>query len=126
VPSSLSIWIQRAGRAGRSPQINARAILMVEKSMFRWQKKKRKNNDNDNSDESGASDDDDETDSEEVGRDSETMEWGKKVEPDLRKWIETKECRREIADKYFNNPPDRRREYFHLLLLLTAELTKIT
>ena len=67
---------------------------MVEKSMFRWQKKRWKNN-NDN----------DEFDSEEVGRDSETMEWGNKTEPDLQIWIEIKECRHEIADKYFNNPP---------------------
>jgi len=40
VPSSLLVWIQRAGRAGRSPNINAQAILMVEKSMFQRKKVK--------------------------------------------------------------------------------------
>lgn len=40
VPTSLSIWNQRYGRAGRSIDIQASAILLVEKSMF--QRKKRK------------------------------------------------------------------------------------
>ncbi|KAJ3483954.1 hypothetical protein NLJ89_g12020 [Agrocybe chaxingu] len=42
VPSSLSVWIQRAGRAGRSPHIKARAILLYEKSMFETQKTRKK------------------------------------------------------------------------------------
>lgn len=32
VPMSLSVWLQRAGRAGRSPHVQARAILLVESS----------------------------------------------------------------------------------------------
>lgn len=62
-------------------------------------------------DESDDSDDDsDDSDSGSIGGDSETMEWGKKVEPELRRWIVTEECRRDVADEYFNNPPQRRRE----------------
>lgn len=34
VPDSLSVWIQRAGRAGRDPNIQARAALIAEKSLF--------------------------------------------------------------------------------------------
>ncbi|KAF8812628.1 P-loop containing nucleoside triphosphate hydrolase protein [Phlegmacium glaucopus] len=41
VPLSLTIWMQRAGRAGRSQEVNACAILLFEKSIFQHQKKKR-------------------------------------------------------------------------------------
>ncbi|KAJ6615041.1 hypothetical protein B0H10DRAFT_1673239, partial [Mycena sp. CBHHK59/15] len=34
VPASLSIWMQRAGRAGRNILIFARAILLVQPSVF--------------------------------------------------------------------------------------------
>jgi superfamily II DNA helicase RecQ len=115
VPSSLSVWIQRAGRAGRSPVINARAILLVEKSMFQWRKKRRmRRRVGDGSEESGSevdeqeSEDDEEED--EIGADSNKMEYGKKVELELRRWIECENCRRDIADKYFNNPPVRKSE----------------
>ena len=93
--------------------------------MFRWQKKRQKNDNNNDTDESEELDNNDGIDGEEVGGNSEMMEWGMKVELDLWRWIEMKECRCEIADKYFNNPPERRHEYFHLLLLLTVELTTI-
>ncbi|KAF6740968.1 P-loop containing nucleoside triphosphate hydrolase protein [Ephemerocybe angulata] len=38
VPTSLSVWVQRAGRAGRLPSIQAQAILLVEKSVFKRKK----------------------------------------------------------------------------------------
>ncbi|KAF9239710.1 hypothetical protein BU15DRAFT_46435 [Melanogaster broomeanus] len=69
VPLSLTTWLQRAGRAGRSPHVQARAILLVESSVLR-----------------------------------------RKVEPVLREWVETEDCRREIADRFFDNPPGRSRE----------------
>ncbi|KAJ7635918.1 hypothetical protein B0H17DRAFT_902354, partial [Mycena rosella] len=34
VPSSLAVWTQRAGRAGRSPDLRTCAIMLVERSMF--------------------------------------------------------------------------------------------
>lgn len=42
VPCSLSVFKQRIGRAGRSPDIQARAILLVEEKMFARQKRRRK------------------------------------------------------------------------------------
>ncbi|KIO28655.1 hypothetical protein M407DRAFT_71597, partial [Tulasnella calospora MUT 4182] len=35
VPGSLSIWIQRAGRAARNPSLQGLATLIVEKSVCR-------------------------------------------------------------------------------------------
>ncbi|KAJ6449366.1 P-loop containing nucleoside triphosphate hydrolase protein [Mycena sanguinolenta] len=42
VPASLPIWYQRKGRAVRSPDLQGRAILLVEKSMFQRKKKHKK------------------------------------------------------------------------------------
>lgn len=42
VLSSLLVWMQRAGRAGRSPGIQAEAILFVKESVFKKRKMKRK------------------------------------------------------------------------------------
>ncbi|KAJ7591736.1 P-loop containing nucleoside triphosphate hydrolase protein [Mycena floridula] len=41
VPSSLTVFIQRMGRAGRLSSIRARAVLLVEKSMFQRRKKRK-------------------------------------------------------------------------------------
>jgi superfamily II DNA helicase RecQ len=38
VPNSLSIWMQRAGRAGRNHLISAQAILLVQPSVFQERK----------------------------------------------------------------------------------------
>ena len=93
VPLSLSVWIQHAGRAGRSPDINARAIMLAEKSMFQWRKKRsRKNAADDFDSKSDDSQSDGDDSGEEVDGDSDKMEWGKKVEPELRQWIETEDC----------------------------------
>lgn len=71
--------------------------------MFQWRKKRRKRGDDGNeSDDVEGTDESDSDD--EVGGESDKMEWGKYVEPELRKWIETTECRRDVADEYFNNP----------------------
>ncbi|KIM73718.1 hypothetical protein PILCRDRAFT_15010 [Piloderma croceum F 1598] len=112
VPSSLSVWIQRAGRAGCSPDINARAILLVEKSMFQWRKKhKKRGQESDDSEESGSDigeEESEEEEEDEIGADSSNMEYGKKVEPELQLWIECANCWRDVADEYFNNPPVRK------------------
>jgi len=57
-------------------------ILLVEKSMFVWQKKQRTKKVDDEEEEDLSSDDESK---DEVGGDSDKMEWGKKVEPELRK-----------------------------------------
>ena len=38
IPPSLSIWVQRAGRAGRDPSIQAEAIVVAEKTMHKTRK----------------------------------------------------------------------------------------
>ncbi|KAK7008277.1 bloom syndrome [Favolaschia claudopus] len=112
VPSSLSVWVQRAGRAGRSIGIQARAILLVEKSMFRRQKKRKPgggnvagapdlNADSSDSDSSSGSDDEAPSSSDPS---NDGKEWGKNVDPVLREYISTKKCRRDMSDHYFNNP----------------------
>jgi bloom syndrome protein len=79
--------------------------------MFQWRKKRKKRGDEDEGEGEDGKDSDLEDDSEDkVGLDSEKMEWGKKVEPELRQWIECEECRRDVADEYFNNPPVRKCE----------------
>ena len=117
VPSSLSIFNQRAGRAGRSPQIKARAVLLVERSMF-VRKKKRKaggrrakkpEDVSSGSDDDSSSDSDDKDEGDEAKTDSTSIddgkEWGKKVDEVLREYISTERCRTAVSDKHFNNPP---------------------
>ncbi|KAJ7782372.1 P-loop containing nucleoside triphosphate hydrolase protein [Mycena maculata] len=128
VPGSLPIWIQRAGRAGRSPELQARAILLVEKSMFQRKKKRKRKGkakgeaaaDPDSSDSGSSSESEDEggaaavpksaggfyaLDSVEEPNDGKV--WVKNVDPILREYITTKLCRRDMADQYFSNPPRR-------------------
>ncbi|KAF6765871.1 P-loop containing nucleoside triphosphate hydrolase protein [Ephemerocybe angulata] len=83
VPSSLSVWVQRAGRAGSSPQLQARAILLVEKSTFKQQKANLK--------------------SKEVGEDS--LEWVKKVESAIWEWIECPKQQHQLPNTSVD-PPD--------------------
>jgi hypothetical protein len=86
-------------------------ILLVEKSMFQWKKKRKKReHDSDESKESTSEIEVDESDEEEVGVDSSKMEYGKKVKPELQWWTECKSCQHDVADKYFNNPPDHKHE----------------
>ncbi|TFY64233.1 hypothetical protein EVJ58_g2763 [Rhodofomes roseus] len=92
VPSSLTVWIQRAGRAGRSPDIEAIAILLVEKSAFQLIAKRRKKRAPDKVRHAG-------------GLDPPEQTYKMNVEAAIRAWLETKECRRGVVDEYFNNPP---------------------
>lgn len=86
VPSSLSVWIQRAGRSG-SPSC---AVLLYEPSVV-----KRVNTQGEHED-----------DPEEDGEQEWTGEDFKKrnVEDSLRLYILTDECRRLLTDIYFGNP----------------------
>lgn len=80
IPSSLSIWMQRAGRAGRNPNLQARAILLVQPTVF--QVVKPKNSDNEKPDE---------------------IRYRKDIEEGLRAWVEGLECRREVFATFFND-----------------------
>ncbi|OSC97242.1 P-loop containing nucleoside triphosphate hydrolase protein [Trametes coccinea BRFM310] len=99
-PPSLTSWVQRAGRAGRSPDLQAEAILLIEKSAFQRQKKRR-----------GAT-----AKNLQVGRrqrhrasngkdDSVEEGYKKNLEQNLRDFVETTKCRRLVCNEYFDNPP---------------------
>ncbi|CAK5270381.1 unnamed protein product [Mycena citricolor] len=157
VPKSMSIWTQRAGRGGRDLQIQARAIMLVEKLMFQRKKapsakvstsqvthskakcsrakqakKSRKHGavttgpipppetESDSSSDLGSDLDSDavpahsemagqgaDESAHETDEDEDGHVWAKAVDPDVCEYITTKACRRDIADKHFNNPPRR-------------------
>ncbi|KAH9928419.1 P-loop containing nucleoside triphosphate hydrolase protein [Amylocystis lapponica] len=132
-PSSLSVWLQRYGRAGRAGQL-AMVVLLVEPSVYEVKKppnrlaqKRRRADDSDDEELVEVEEDDDEPEEEEsAGDDNEQAEQGavddkacrlpvdganpppaykKKVEMGLREWIQAPDCRRAVSDTYFNNPP---------------------
>ncbi|KAI0359013.1 P-loop containing nucleoside triphosphate hydrolase protein [Trametes cingulata] len=96
VPSSLSVWTQRAGRAGRSPHISAEAVMLVERAVFqhhRGRQPPKKSNARLAS-----------THGPHAWPGKEGAGYRKQIEPALREWIETKGCRRAVSDRYFGNP----------------------
>ena len=100
--------------------MNARAILLVEKSMFKRKKKRKKGGKGNGTEkknrklaaeissdsESDHSDSSNEEESDGAqGPLSDGKDWGKKVDPDLHAYISTDGCRNKVSDMYFNNPP---------------------
>jgi superfamily II DNA/RNA helicase len=114
LPRSLSILIQRIGRAGRGGQYS-RAIILVEPSAFqivkrKTRKKKRgKKKAADFEVESSASDTSDTSSVADVEAlqqaGSDRVHYRKKVEPDVRLFIEEETCRRLMLNTFFGNPP---------------------
>ena len=103
VPSSLSIWMQHARRAGRSPHLEATAILLVEKSVLQRVGRARKQQKEVDDLLSALSGEE-----EEEGETTRQTKYRKAVEDGLRQWIETEGCHRDVVDKYFNNPSPRK------------------
>ncbi|KAI9067172.1 P-loop containing nucleoside triphosphate hydrolase protein [Trametes sanguinea] len=97
VPSSLSIWTQRAGRAGRSPEIRAEAVMLVERAVFQVQRQRQRRKRSCRSSSVSVG-------SPEAGTPS-GPQFKKDIESVLREWIEAPSCRREVSDRYFGNPP---------------------
>lgn len=97
-PPSLTTWVQRAGRAGRSPRMFANATLLVEKSAFEEIRRKvlKKPTKKSLRSSIGANGP--------VGGGPLTREYHKVIERALRLWLETPGCRWEAADDFFNNP----------------------
>jgi len=123
IPSSLEVWTQQAGRAGRQPDLQARAVLMAEQSMFQRRKpakKKKRRGHHPGDEEQRSSSSSDESSSE---GERQRMEWGKAVDPHLREWIETDSCRCDITDKYFGNPKERKGEFTALIVIDKQKLT---
>ncbi|TFY50090.1 hypothetical protein EVJ58_g11198 [Rhodofomes roseus] len=120
VPTSLSQWLQRYGRAGRDGR-PAIAILLIEQSVFKKVKPRgaKQGEDDDGDDAPPAEEDSAGADAMEdlVGGEdatsgadggpipaSNTKVYQKRVEDGLRQWLETTDCRRTAANKYFENP----------------------
>ncbi|TFK90448.1 P-loop containing nucleoside triphosphate hydrolase protein [Polyporus arcularius HHB13444] len=94
-PPSLTTWIQRAGRAGRGSGVIARAVLLLEKSVFEVIKKRAPDKQK-NTGQAGEVVD--------VAPGEGGGQYRKKIERALRAWLECAGCRREAANEYFNNP----------------------
>jgi hypothetical protein len=45
------------------------------------------------------------------GQPPEGYEWRKKVEKNMRRWIETDECERDFSDQHFGNPSSRKGKF---------------
>ncbi|KAJ8481720.1 hypothetical protein ONZ51_g5811 [Trametes cubensis] len=104
VPDTLSIWLQRAGRAGRSPTVQARAVMLVQMSVVQKVGGK-KGTDAGRADESDTDFEEEEEKVQGEPTEKTKVKYKKEVEEGLRTWIETKACRRAVADAYFDNPP---------------------
>ncbi|KAI0371404.1 P-loop containing nucleoside triphosphate hydrolase protein [Pilatotrama ljubarskyi] len=102
VPETLAVWLQRAGRAGRSRSIQACAIMLVQSSVTQ----KVEARDAPNESESEFEEAEENMDSElSAVKSRPRTKFKKNIEDGLRAWIETKGCRRRVADAYFDNPP---------------------
>lgn len=105
IPQNLSVSDQHQGRAGRAGQA-ARYFLLVEASVFqKINPKKRRHNDETLHTEDTDEDSSESEDEESADTKPSDVKYRKKVDDSLRKYIETTTCRRDIADKYFGNPP---------------------
>jgi superfamily II DNA helicase RecQ len=115
VASSLSVLIQRFGRAGRSGQ-PAVALLLAEPSVFQVKKKNQEKNtitrtvpaeSEEYIKEEPIDDSNDlELPLDAVGLDSADVvtQYRKKTEIGMQDWCLTLGCRGDVSDKYFNNP----------------------
>lgn len=116
VPDDLNQWVQRMGRAGRSRRICAEATMIVPKSSFEIKggnnrgKQEDGNKDRQDSEVEGElsgeelEDDEDEDLGDHSATDGE-VQYRKKIEGNVRAWLVTTGCRRDILDEYYDNPP---------------------
>jgi hypothetical protein len=100
LPSSLSILIQRFGRAGRSGQ-SALAILLAEATAFHRKKKTRRNEQL----AIKAEIDENSVPIPEGEEGEDTLGYRKKVEEGIRNWIDVLLCRWAVVNEHFTNPP---------------------
>ncbi|EGO22094.1 hypothetical protein SERLADRAFT_409728 [Serpula lacrymans var. lacrymans S7.9] len=104
VPKSLTNWMQRAGWAARLHSMQDRAILLVKASVLckvgvSVVVKEEPLSDGECVVEGGKKTD------LELETPEEDLQFKKKIEASLREWIETKGCRRLVANRHFDNPP---------------------
>jgi superfamily II DNA helicase RecQ len=105
VPTSLSVWTQRYGRAGRAGQ-DAEAILLVEPSVYQLKKKKapEANKENDVEEEQEEEEDSDDDGLDQMPASHADPKYKKHVEWGLRNWIEGTDCRNAVSNNYYANP----------------------
>lgn len=109
VADNLAIWLQRAGRAGHSPDVQVWAIMLVKKSVVQKVgiKKQSSKADGGALDEEGSESEFEEE--EEMVEDADVarqpVEYRKTVDENIRVWIEMVGCRRAVGDVYFDNLP---------------------
>lgn len=87
--------LQQAGHAGRLPGIQACALLCVEASVLQKVGSTSKETEMKQADESDG----------EGNNEGDELTYRKKVALTLCKFVEMQKCRRDVADKLFNNPP---------------------
>ena len=105
IPQSLSVLNQRFGHAGQSPSIQAKAILLAEKSIFK-QKKNRKPGGGDKTAVNQAMMEVSEGEESEEGSEAgDGKNWAKKVDEHLHLFITTPNFMTAVTDNYFDNPP---------------------
>ncbi|KAI9061339.1 P-loop containing nucleoside triphosphate hydrolase protein [Trametes sanguinea] len=108
MPSSLSVWTQRAGRAGRSGN-HCLAILLVEPAVFEPKPIPKPQT-------SATGDFKGKETSGELAKSTrhflmtllhlgEVIEYKKHTEDGMRLWAGVMSCRRTVSDQYFGNPP---------------------
>lgn len=107
--------------------MQAEAFLLVEKSILQKRKKKaagnkghtadtpRDHQDDDDPEEIDEEPDADEEEAE-VDDDGSAESFRKTIDPSMRQYIITKECRRDEADDYFDNPPGRKGKFMQNLM----------
>lgn len=115
--------IQKLGRAGRDPTLQAHGYLLVEPSVFQKINSRKPGPKPILEDELedapddiladmalgglGNAEDDDEgaTIAAPVNDEDAPSRYRKEIDPEYRQYIESQSCRREVLDKYFGNPP---------------------
>jgi bloom syndrome protein len=123
VPPSLSVLTQHFGRGGRSGEPTT-AILLVETSVYKLQTGKASQSKEGelgrdfDEDDADNNDDEDNEDDEGNSNDNEKLEVGpsyrKKLDENLRAYINASGCRRDISNDYFQNPPRTARKFILL------------
>ena len=121
VPPSLSVFAQRAGRTGRNPTIRAEATLIAEALMFQVRKASKPPAKGKGA---AASKTNAASVVAEVSKSDDDVVYGKKVDPDVREWIECESCRRQTLNVYFDGPPIHSRKHFVTYPVCFVALTR--
>jgi superfamily II DNA helicase RecQ len=110
VPTSLLVLTQCFGRAGHTGQ-QAIAILLVEPSVFQMKKKQGMKLTGEVTQEprdtiikAEVLDEDFANDVHDNSENT-SVQYRKNIESGIRKWCDALTCRREVSNKYFENPP---------------------